>query len=64
EGPTRYTQQGGTLIFAPISKIGPREETVYKLKVKCSVQGDQRLSVQVGADGIQPLTKEESVRVY
>lgn len=64
EGPTRYTQQGSTLVFAPISKIGPREETVYKLKVKCSVQGDQRLSVQVGADGIQPLTKEESVRVY
>ena len=64
EGPTRYTQQGNSLIFAPISKIGPREETTYKLKVKCSVQGDQRLSVQVGADGIQPLTKEESVRVY
>ena len=41
-----------------------RGKTVYKLKVKCSVQGDQRLSVQVGADGIQPLTKEESVRVY
>lgn len=64
EGPTRYTQQGSTLIFAPISKIGPREETTYKLRLKCSVQGDQRLSVQVGADGIQPLTKEESVRVY
>ncbi|MBR5415072.1 MAG: DUF11 domain-containing protein [Thermoguttaceae bacterium] len=64
EGPTRYTQQGNALVFAPISKIGAREETTYKLTVKCSVQGDQRLSVQVGADGIQPLMKEESILVY
>lgn len=64
EGPTRYTVQGNTLVFAPISKIGPQEETVYKLKFRCSAQGDQRLSVQVGAEGIPPLTKEESVRVY
>ncbi len=64
EGPTRYTQQGSTLTFAPISKIGPHEETIYKLRIKCSAQGDQRLSVQVGADGIEPLTKEESIRVY
>lgn len=64
EGPTRYTVQGSTLVFAPISKIGPQEETVYKLKFRCNTQGDQRLSVQVGAEGIPPLTKEESVRVY
>ena len=64
EGPTRYTARGNTLVFAPISKIGPQEETIYKLKFRCNTQGDQRLTVQVGAEGIEPLTKEESVRVY
>lgn len=64
EGPTRFTKQNGTLVFAPVSKIGPHEETTYKLKVSCGAKGDQRLRVEVGADQIEPLAKEESVRVY
>ncbi|MGI5832042.1 MAG: hypothetical protein ACOX6D_05860 [Thermoguttaceae bacterium] len=64
DGPTQFTASGNTLVFAPIAKIGPKEERVYKLKVKCNLPGDRRLTVKVGAEGIEPLTKEESVWVY
>ena len=64
DGPTRYSPQTGAAVFAPLAQVGAKEEVVYKLTMRCSAIGDHRMKVQVSSDDMQPLVKEESVRVY
>ena len=64
DGPTRYTPQSGGIAFGPLGKIAAKEEVVYKLKTRCSLPGDHRVKVQVSSDDMEPLVKEESIRVF
>lgn len=64
DGPTRYAPGAGGVVFAPLGRVGAKEEVVYQLTTRCSAPGDHRIKVQVGSDDMEPLVKEESVRVY
>ncbi|MCA9235510.1 MAG: DUF11 domain-containing protein [Planctomycetales bacterium] len=65
EGETRHAVQNDRVTFAPLPQLPPRGETVFRVNVQAVNPGDQRLRVQVGSDDLQqPITEEESTRVY
>ena len=65
QGETRHTIQGERVVFAPIPSLGPKADSTYRIQVQGTRPGDQRLRVQITTDDIQqPITKEESTRVY
>jgi uncharacterized repeat protein (TIGR01451 family) len=64
-GPTRSAIEPGRVVFAPLSKLAPKADTTYTIKVQANRPGDQRIRVQVVTDEMRsPVTKEESTRVY
>lgn len=65
DGATQYEVQNDRVIFAPLPQLPPRGESVFRINVQAAGPGDQRLRVQVGSDDLQqPITEEESTRVY
>lgn len=65
EGPERYQIDGSRVIFAPLSRLAPKADTTYRVRVQGLQPGDQRLSVLLQTDDMSaPVTKEESTRVY
>jgi uncharacterized repeat protein (TIGR01451 family) len=64
EGETRHTVQPNGIVFAPIRQLAPKADTVYRLKVLCQQPGDQRVTVEVKTDDLQPIRREESTRVF
>ena len=64
-GPSRYTVEGGRVIFDPLSRLAPKADTKFTVRVQTIEPGDLRLRVMVMTDGLsEPVTKEESTRVY
>ncbi|MBX3427810.1 MAG: DUF11 domain-containing protein [Pirellulales bacterium] len=65
EGETRHTVENDRIAFSPLPQLPPRGESIFRITVQAVSPGDQRLRVQVGSDDLQqPLTEEESTRVY
>ena len=65
QGETRHTIQGERVIFAPLAKLAPKADVTYRVNAQGLRAGDQRVRVQVSTDDLkQPITKEESTRVY
>jgi uncharacterized repeat protein (TIGR01451 family) len=64
EGETQHSTQPGGLVFAPIRQLAPKADTVFRLKVQCQRPGDQRVTVEVKTDDMQPIRREESTRVF
>ena len=65
QGDSKQTVQGDRVTFAPLPQLAPKAEATFKVRVQGLRPGDQRVRVQVAADDIdQPITKEESRRVY
>jgi uncharacterized repeat protein (TIGR01451 family) len=65
QGETRHTMKGERVLFAPLPSLGPKADATYRIQVQGTRPGDQRLRVQVTTDEVQqPITKEESTRVY
>jgi uncharacterized repeat protein (TIGR01451 family) len=65
EGPTRNTVEGNRVVFEGLSRLAPKADTTYRVRVKCLQAGDLRINVQLLSDEIRsPITKEESTRVY
>ena len=65
QGETRHTIDGNRVVFAPLPSLGPKAETTYRIQVQGIRSGDQRLKVQLRTDDtLDPITKEESTRVY
>ncbi|MDX1962399.1 MAG: hypothetical protein SFX18_04555 [Pirellulales bacterium] len=65
EGATRHKLEGNRLVFEPIARLPAKSETVYRLHMRGVAAGDVRLKVQLLTDDIrQPITKEESTRVF
>ncbi|MGC4003752.1 MAG: hypothetical protein QM811_11750 [Pirellulales bacterium] len=65
EGATRYRQEAGRIVFEPLQSLPAKSETVYRIRAKGEKPGDVRLKVQLTTDDVrQPITKEESTRVY
>jgi uncharacterized repeat protein (TIGR01451 family) len=64
-GDTRYTLQGERVVFAPLPQLGPKAETTFHIQAQGVRDGDHRIKVQITTDEIrEPITKEESTRVY
>jgi uncharacterized repeat protein (TIGR01451 family) len=64
-GDTRHAVQGERVIFAPIPQLGPKAESTFRIQAQGVRAGDQRIRVQITTDEIrEPITKEESTRVY
>jgi uncharacterized repeat protein (TIGR01451 family) len=60
-----FKLEGRELIFAPVPKLVPRADAVYRVNVRCEAPGDLRFQARVRADGLtQPVLREESTRVY
>ena len=64
EGPTRASGDATQIVFAPLERLNPREEVIYKVQVQSKQAGDQIVRVQLSADDLPTVTREESTRVY
>ncbi len=64
-GPVDHRIENLTVVFAPLARLAPSEEVVFRVQARGRRAGDQRVQVQVtGADQQTPVTKEEVTRVY
>ena len=65
DGPTGNKIDGRTIHFGELSKLAPRADAIYRLKVRASKAGDARVEVQVTTDRLKtPVTELESTQVY
>jgi uncharacterized repeat protein (TIGR01451 family) len=65
EGPTRYTLEANRVHFEGMARLAPKADTTYRVRVQGLQPGDLRTRVQLLTDEMQePVTKEESTRVY
>ncbi|MBN1590701.1 MAG: DUF11 domain-containing protein [Pirellulales bacterium] len=64
DGPMNRNQ-GNHVVFDPLSRLSPKADVTYRVRVKGREPGDQRISVRLMAAELQgPVTKEESTRVF
>ncbi len=64
-GPSDVRIEGQLVLFAPLQRIAPGAEAVFRVKAKAIAQGDNIIRVQISSDDkTTPVTKEESTRVY
>jgi len=60
-----FRVEGRELIFAPLPRLAPRVDAIYRVTVRCMGAGDMRFQARMRADGLtQPVLREESTRVY
>ena len=65
EGPTKQQIETNRVVFEGLSRLAPKAETTYRVRVQGLQPGDLRIRAQLLTDEIQtPVTKEESTRVY
>ena len=65
EGPTRHAVDSNRVLFDGLSRLAPKADTTYHVRVKGLQPGDLRLKVRLMTDDMHsPVTKEESTRVY
>jgi len=65
EGPTRHAVNGSRVLFDGLSRLAPKADTSYRVRVQGLKPGDLRTRIQLLTDEMQtPVTKEESTRVY
>ncbi len=65
DGPARDNTQDHQVQFEPIARLEPKGEAMFHVKAQALQAGDLRVKVQLLTDDMrQPLTKEESTRVY
>jgi len=65
EGPVRHTVNAGRVLFEGLSRLAPKADTTFRVRVQGIQPGDLRVRVLLSTDEMQvPVTKEESTRVY
>jgi len=64
DGPTRAGGDATQIAFAPLERLNPREEVVYRVQAQGKQPGDHIVRVQLSADDVTAVTREESTRVY
>jgi uncharacterized repeat protein (TIGR01451 family) len=65
DGPTRVAVEGQTVMMAPIDRLGPGDEAVYRIAAQGLRAGDHVIAVQLVSDEVpKPVTKQESTKVY
>lgn len=65
EGPTHHSMAANRIVFEGLSRLAPKADTTYRVRVQCLQPGDLRIQAQLMTNEIrEPVTKEESTRVY
>jgi len=65
EGPARHSIEANRVIFEGLSRLAPKADTTYRVRVQGLQPGDLRLSVQLLTDEMTtPVIKQESTQVY
>lgn len=65
EGPTRHVLDGQQVRFQELSRLAPKADTTYRIRVQAVEAGDARIRVQLLTDEMKaPVTKEESTQIY
>jgi uncharacterized repeat protein (TIGR01451 family) len=65
DGPTKVVIEGPRVSVDPLARLGPGEQTQYKLRVRGLAAGAHRFQVQlISGETPVPVTKEEITRVY
>jgi uncharacterized repeat protein (TIGR01451 family) len=65
EGPTHHAMGTNQIVFEGLSRLAPKADTTYRVRVQCLQPGDLRMQAQLMTNEIrEPVTKEESTRVY
>jgi uncharacterized repeat protein (TIGR01451 family) len=64
-GPTTGRLEGNKVVFAPLSRIAPKAEAVWRVTVKANAPGDIRFSVSMQTDQIKrPVEETEATNQY
>lgn len=64
-GPTSYRVEGHEVIFAPLPKLAPRADAIYRVMVTGVGVGDARFQARLTSDSLSdPVVEEESTKVY
>ncbi len=65
EGPTQVSIEGPQVHVDPLARLGPGEQTQYRIRVRGLAAGTHRFQVQlISKETPVPVTKEEVTRVY
>jgi uncharacterized repeat protein (TIGR01451 family) len=65
QGPTKYRVEGQEVLFAPLPKLAPRADAIYRVLVQGSAAGDLRFRARLISDSLtEPVIEEESTKVY
>lgn len=65
KGPSKGTIKDRTVQFAPLPKLAPRADAIYRVKIRGTKPGDFRVSVQAQSDTLKsPVIEQESTKVY
>jgi uncharacterized repeat protein (TIGR01451 family) len=65
QGDARHSLAGDRVLFEALPRLAPKAEASFRIRAQGVAAGDQRIRVQVTTDAHQqPITKEESTRVY
>lgn len=64
EPSARQSADPGRIIFDPLQRLAPKAETTYRIRAQAIKPGNHRVRAQLSADEMEPVTKEESTRVY
>lgn len=64
-GPTEYKVEGQEVIYAPIPKLAPKADAVFRITVKANGIGDVRFRARLSSDSLaEPVIGEEGTKVY
>jgi uncharacterized repeat protein (TIGR01451 family) len=65
EGPSRDAVEDHRVQFEPLARLAPKSDATFRIRAQAIGPGDLRVRVQLMTDEMrQPITKEESTRVY
>jgi uncharacterized repeat protein (TIGR01451 family) len=65
QGPTEYRQEGQSIVFAPIPRLAPRADAIYRVFVRGAGVGDVRFRARLVSESLsEPVIEEESTKVY
>lgn len=64
EPTARQSSDPRRIVFDPLQHLAPKAETIYRIRVQAIKPGNHRMRAQLSADEMEPVTKEESTRVY
>lgn len=64
DGPTDHVIQANWLRFEKLTLLAPKADATFRVRATAIGAGDCRVKVQVRTADIEPVTKEESTKVY